>query len=260
MRTDFATLYLEKRDGAGWITFNRPKRLNALDFASKWDLQAALALCVNDDAIKVIAFRGEGRAFCAGIDLTDLSAGLIDERNFRLWEECLRMIETSDKIAIACMHGHALGSGVQLALSCDLRVATRGAKIGVPAGKEGLVPGLSVMRLARFVGLGRAKEIVMWGEFMDGEEAARIGLVNRVVDDETKDEDFEKVVARTVAVATDGVRLTKRAMNEIAYGDFAEAYDIYLQCQRLGLQSGDFAKAMAAWRDRAAAPRSENAA
>jgi enoyl-CoA hydratase/carnithine racemase len=116
------------------------------------------------------------------------------------------------------------------------------------------------MRLARFVGLGRAKAIVMWGEFMDGVEANRIGLVDKVVDDDNKDAGFEEIVARTVAIATDGVRLTKKAINEIAYGDFDEAFDIYLQCQRLGLNSADFAKAMTSWRDRETARRTGTAA
>jgi enoyl-CoA hydratase/carnithine racemase len=198
----------------------------------------------------VLALRGEGRAFCTGIDLKDLSTGKIGADNFSLWEECLRLIETMDKLVIALLHGYALGGGLQLGLACDLRIGTPKAKYGLPAAKEGLLPGLSVWRLAKFIGMGRAKELALWGEPIDGTEALRIGLVTALVSEENRNAEFDALVAKTVANASQGARATKRAMNLVATADFESALALYMDLQRKGLDSADFAEAMSAYRDK----------
>ena len=250
MQLDFPNLKYERQGKLATITFNRPERLNAFDYASKWDLKAALTHAQEDQHVRVVALRGAGRAFSSGVDLKDLSTGKIDEHNFSIWEDCLRTIETMDKLAIALIHGYALGSGAQLALACDLRIATVSTKFGLPAGREGLLPGLSVWRLAKFIGAGRAKELAILGHSIDGEEALRIGLVSALVDDDKQEQGFAEWIARLEALASDGVRATKRVMNEVVGMQFDQAFETYMRYQRLGLKSEDFAEAMAAYREK----------
>jgi enoyl-CoA hydratase/carnithine racemase len=228
MRLEYRSLVYETRDRLATITLNRPERLNALDYQSKWDLKSALVHAAADDGIRVVAFRGAGRAFCAGIDLKELSQGRIDERNFALWEECLRLIETMDKLAVALLHGHVLGSGVQLAIACDLRIAATGTRLG----------------------LGRAMELALIGESIDATEAKRIGLVSEVVADEDSPAAFDGWLERIGALASQGVRATKLAMREMAAMDYDSALDTYLAHQRRGLASEDFAEAMRAFREK----------
>jgi enoyl-CoA hydratase/carnithine racemase len=250
MQKDFEHLLYATSGKLATITFNRPERLNAMSFPAKHDFKAALELAAGDAAVRVLALRGQGRAFCTGIDLKDLSTGKIGEDTVALWEECLRLIETMDKIVIALMHGYSLGGGVQLGLACDLRVGTPSSKFGLPAAKEGLLPGLSVWRLAKFVGMGRAKELALWGDPIDGAEALRIGLVTRLVSDEHRDAEFDALVEKTVASASQGARATKRAMNLVATADFEAALDIYMDFQRQGLGSKEFEEAMLAYREK----------
>ena len=250
MRREFEHLVYASADKLATITFNRPERLNAMSYPAKQDFKAALELAAGDDTVRVLALRGEGRAFCTGIDLKDLSIGKIGADNFSLWEECLRMIESMDKIVIALMHGYALGGGLQLGLACDLRIGTPSSKFGLPAAREGLLPGLAVWRLAKFIGMGRAKELALWGDPIDGAEALRIGLVTRLVSDENRDAEFDALVAKTVANSSQGARATKRAMNLVATAEFEAALSIYMDFQRQGLASEDFAEAMRAYREK----------
>lgn len=250
MRKEFEHLIYSTEGKLATILFNRPERMNAMSRAAKRDLKAALELASADPEARVLALRGEGRAFCTGIDLKELSTETVEAHNFALWEDCLRLIEGMDKIVIALMHGYALGGGVQLGLACDLRIGTPTSKFGLPAAKEGLVPGLAVWRLARFIGMGRAKEMVLWGETIDGAEALRIGLVTRLVSDEHRDAEFDALVEKTVAYASQGARASKRAMNQVAMMDFDAALEVYLDFQRRGLASKDFAEAMQAYREK----------
>ncbi|TFY96605.1 enoyl-CoA hydratase/isomerase family protein [Ramlibacter humi] len=249
MKLEFPNLLYEKQGRVATITLNRPHRLNAQDYPSKWDLKSALTHAACDDEVRVVAFRGNGRAFCAGIDLKELSQGHLDERNFALWEECLRIVETMDKIAVALLHGHVLGSGVQLAIACDLRIATPGTQLGLPAGREGLLPGLSVWRLARFIGLGRALDLALVGDSIDGAEAQRIGLLTALVDEADRDAGFARWIDRAVGLSSYGTRATKRAMRAMVGMDYDEALREYLAHQRSGLASADFAEAMTAYRE-----------
>jgi len=249
MRIEYPNLVYETEGRLATITLNRPQRLNAQDYASKWDLKSALTHAACDDGVRVVAFRGNGRAFCAGIDLKELSQGKLDERNFALWEECLRMVETMDKLAVALVHGHVLGSGVQLAIACDLRIGTPSTQLGLPAGREGLLPGMAVWRLARFVGLGRALDLALVGDSIDGTEAQRIGLLTAVVPDAERDAGFRQWIERAVGIASQGTRATKRAMREMVGLDYEPALQRYLEHQRRGLASADFAEAMAAYRE-----------
>lgn len=177
---------LYSRDGnVGIITLNRPECLNAINGGLLRDFIEQLETAREDkEAISVI-LTGAGRAFCAGEDLKESSAG----KSFETWieetdglQEIQRMIMRLGKPLIAAVQGYALGGGCEFAMSCDIRIATEDAKFGFPETEVGLtVTTAGTKLLTQIVGLGKAKELVFTGEFVDAHEALRIGLANKVV-------------------------------------------------------------------------------
>jgi enoyl-CoA hydratase/carnithine racemase len=163
-----------------WITLNRPTRLNALNT----DLAAALADAAEAAAaaadVMAVVVQGAGRAFCSGMDRTALAAGTIGEEFYRHWIRGLNRLEDMPKVTLAVLHGHSIGGGLQLSLACDLRLATEDAVLGLGASRHGIIPDGSVLRLARIVGLGRAKELSLLNDDISPADARAIGLVNWV--------------------------------------------------------------------------------
>ena len=177
---------LYSRDGnVGIITLNRPERLNAINGGLLRDLIEQLKTAREDKEAVSVILTGAGRAFCAGEDLKESSAG----KSFETWieetdglQEVQRMIMSLGKPLIAAVQGYALGGGCEFAMSCDIRIATEDAKFGFPETEVGLtVTTAGTKLLTQIVGLGKAKELVFTGEFVDAHEALRIGLANKVV-------------------------------------------------------------------------------
>jgi enoyl-CoA hydratase len=179
------TVFYSRDGNVGIITLNRPERLNAINGGLLRDFIEQLETAREDkEAISVI-LTGAGRAFCAGEDLKESSAG----KSFETWieetdglQEIQRMIMRLGKPLIAAVQGYALGGGCEFAMSCDIRIATEDAKFGFPETEVGLtVTTAGTKLLTQIVGLGKAKELVFTGEFVDAHEALRIGLANKVV-------------------------------------------------------------------------------
>lgn len=177
---------LYSRDGnVGIITLNRPERLNAINGGLLRDFIEQLETAREDKKAISVILTGAGRAFCAGEDLKESSAG----KSFETWieetdglQEIQRMIMRLGKPLIAAVQGYALGGGCEFAMSCDIRIATEDAKFGFPETEVGLtVTTAGTKLLTQIVGLGKAKELVFTGEFVDAHEALRIGLANKVV-------------------------------------------------------------------------------
>ena len=208
--------FLEYRlDGQiGRLILNRPERLNALHQPAVMELERIAATIAEDDEVRVVAISGAGRAYCTGIDLKELSVGNITIGYHAAWERALRTFETMDKIVLCYIHRYAIGGGLQLALACDIRVCTRDAELGLPAIFEGLIPGLGTLRLAQYVGLGRAKRLTFLGDRIDADEAYRIGLVDHLVEADSGAEDFEAIIGRYLDAASEGCRLSKLALNQ----------------------------------------------
>src|SRR5437867_11130113 len=200
----------EARDGVGWITLNRPAVLNALST----ELAAALAdhaeTAAADRRAREVVVRGAGRAFCSGMDRTALAAGTIGEAFFRHWNRALDCLEDMPKITVAVLHGYSIGGGLQLALGCDLRLATEDAVLGLGATRHGLVPDGAVLRLARVVGVGRAKELALLNENVSPAEARAMGLVNRVCSRADLDRTVAALVETARAAAPTAYPHTKR--------------------------------------------------
>jgi enoyl-CoA hydratase len=181
---DFECIIYKKEDGIALIKLNRPEVLNAMNKQLWLDFQVALEDVKNDHEIKVLIITGEGRAFSTGADLKESKARSIEEYREYLVElqETSKKIIRFEKPTIAAINGYALGSGYELALACDIRISAEEAQIGSPEAKVTSSVTGGAMRLVQdLIGPGKAKELLFTGEYIDGKEAQRIGLVNRAV-------------------------------------------------------------------------------
>lgn len=181
----FQMLTFEARDRIAFITVNRPEKLNALNDATISELGEAIEEARSRDDVGGIILTGAGtKAFVAGADIAELAEqGPVDgrERSLR-GQRIFTRFETSPKPTIAAINGYALGGGCELALACHIRIASEGAKLGLPETNLGIGPGYGgTQRLPRLVGKGRALQLILTGEMIDAAEAYRIGLVNKVV-------------------------------------------------------------------------------
>ena len=231
------------------LTLDRPQALNAVDYRGTVELRRAAQAIHDDPTARAVIIRGNGRAFCAGIDLKELAAGQTPQAYFHHWDQALRLLELSDKLVLCAIQGYALGGGLQLPLACDIRIATADARLGLPAAKEGFIPGLGTYRLPRYIGLGRAKRMALSGENVDGNEALRIGLVDYVVDADNFDAEVEALVQQYLAISSEGARQTKlmlSAFQDYTHGHFFEEY---LRRQAIAMASPDHPEALAAIRE-----------
>lgn len=237
-------------DGVAWITLNRPAVLNALDT----DLAAALAARVEaaatDDTARIVVVRGAGRAFCSGMDRDALAAGAIGETFFRLWIRALNGLEDMPKITVAVLHGHAIGGGLQLALACDLRLATEDAVIGLGATRHGVIPDGAVLRLARVVGIGRAKELTLLNEQVSAAEARAIGLVNWVSPAAEVDQAVTRVIEKARQAAPTATAHAKRLLDASFHEDPRAMIDELIRAQAACLGSWELEEANRAWSEK----------
>jgi enoyl-CoA hydratase len=180
----YENLLYEKRDGIAYITFNRPKVLNALNRKTIEEFQHALLDARDDAEVRVVVLTGAGeKAFVAGADISELAQqNPVNGKEFSiLGQGVFHLLETMGKPSICAINGFALGGGCELALSCSIRLASKTAKLGQPEVKLGIIPGYGgSQRLARLCGKGVAHELCLTGEMITAEEAQRIGLVNHV--------------------------------------------------------------------------------
>jgi enoyl-CoA hydratase/carnithine racemase len=250
MPAAYETLTCERDGPRARITLNRPELLNAVAMTGAREFDALIQEIERDPALRLVTITGAGRAFSTGMDLKDLAVGKIENSYFDLWDRALRRIETMDKLVLCLIHGYALGGGLQLALAADIRVCTASAKLGLPAIKEGLIPGLGTFRLARYIGLGRAKRLIISGETIDGREAERIGLVDYLVDEADAMAQFEQIAERYAAVNSQGCRLSKVLLAECFDRDFDSFFALYKERQNQATSSEDFREAMVAYREK----------
>ena len=178
-------LLQERRGSVAVLTFSRPESLNAFNQETLRELEQAVAAIEHDDEVGAMVLTGAGdRAFVAGADISQFThldlwtSGSFAERSLALF----RRIEVSPKPSIVAVNGFCLGGGVELSLSCDIRLASENARFGQPEVNLGIIPGWGgTQRLQRVVGPGWARQMILSGEMIDAQTALRIGLVNEVL-------------------------------------------------------------------------------
>lgn len=206
----------EAREGVYLLTINKPASLNALDTAVLGELAAVVEDLRTNESVKVLVLTGEGRAFVAGADISEMvSKNPIDGLEFgRLGASVFRAIEQLPFPVIAAVNGFALGGGCELAMACDIRLASAKAKFGQPETGLGIIPGFSgTQRLPRLVGPAKAKELIYTGEIIKADEALRIGLVNGVTEPEALIDEALAMAGKIALQPRQAVALAKKAID-----------------------------------------------
>ena len=222
----YKTLIYEKKDNIGVLTINRPEKMNALSNELIEELSQFLDDVQNDEELRILVITGAGeKAFVADIqELVDRDA-LLGRKVSRTRQEIFSRIENLPIPVMAAVNGYALGGGLELALACSIRICSEQVQFGAPEVKLGIIPGEGgTQRLPRLVGLGRAMEMILTGEFIDAREAYRIGLVNQVT---SHDELMEKAMDLAQKIAKRpplAVRYAKEAVNRSQEGDTISGY------------------------------------
>jgi enoyl-CoA hydratase len=244
---NFENLIYEKRDGIAYITFNRPKVLNALNRKTIEELRDALMDARDDSSVRVVILTGAGeKSFVAGADIGELATRTpVDGKEFSLFgQSVFRLLETMGKPSICAINGFALGGGCEMALACTIRIASKTAKLGQPEVKLGIIPGYGgSQRLARLCGKGAAHELCLTGEMITAEEAQRIGLVNRIYEPAELMPAAEAMGKKIIANAPVAVKYTMEAIERgiempQEEGLFLEASLFGLSCATEDMREG----------------------
>ncbi|HWR06617.1 short-chain-enoyl-CoA hydratase [Sporomusa sp.] len=214
----YANLLFENDAGIGVITLNRPQALNALNYAMLQELDSLLDRIAGDDTVKTVIITGAGeKAFVAGADITEmLPLSAMEGRKWgKFGQRVFNKIENLPQPVIAAVNGFALGGGCELAMACDLRIASDKARFGQPEVTLGILPGFAgTQRLPRLVGKGRAKELIFTGDIIEANEAYRIGLVNKVTASSELMTSARALAGKIMSRAEIAVKLSKAAVNE----------------------------------------------
>ena len=227
----YENLLYEKRDRIGFITFNRPKVLNALNRKTMEELRDVLTAAREDDDVRVLILTGAGeKSFVAGADIGELAVQtpVSGKETAAFGQGVLHLLETIGKPSIAAINGFALGGGCEVALACSMRLASKTAKLGQPEVKLGIMPGYGgSQRLTRLCGKGVAHELCLTGEMISAEEALRIGLVNHVYEPPELLPAAEALAKKIVANAPLSVKFTMEAIERgtempLAEGQYVE--------------------------------------
>src|SRR6267378_2000226 len=243
----YENLLYEKRDRIGFITFNRPKVLNALNRKTMEELNQILIAAREDVDVRVLLLTGAGeKSFVAGADISELAVQTpVSGRDTALFgQSVLHRLETLGKPSIAAINGFALGGGCELALCCSMRLASKTAKLGQPEVKLGIIPGYGgSQRLARLCGKGVAHELCLTGEMITAEEAQRIGLVNRIYEPAELLAAAEAMAKKIIANAPLAVKYTIEAIERGVEmpqeeGLFLEATLFGLSCATEDMREG----------------------
>ncbi|MFK7989099.1 MAG: enoyl-CoA hydratase family protein [Sandaracinaceae bacterium] len=244
-------------DGVGTITLDRPKRINALTFAVYAELRDLFrSLAEEHPEVRVVVLRGEGpRGFCSGGDVSDIIGELFarDMRGLleftRMTGALVRAIHGCRPPVIAALHGVCCGAGAVIALAADIRLATpdtRMAYLFPQVGLSGADMGAAWL-LPRTIGRGRASELLLTGEFVQAERAEQIGLVNRIVPQDSLFEEAEALAQKLAAGPAFAHAMTKRMLEYEAHVDFATGIEAEAQAQAVCMQHPDFREAYDAW-------------
>jgi 2-(1,2-epoxy-1,2-dihydrophenyl)acetyl-CoA isomerase len=251
----YQTLFHERSGGIATLTLNRPEARNALDLVMRRELVAALDEIEADEAARVLIVTGAGGHFCSGGDVKTMREQRYTAAEGRARVELLNVMVARlvnfPKPTIAMVDGYAVGAGSNLALCCDLIVASDRAKFGELFWKIGLVPdGGGTWLLSRVVGLARAKELIFTADIIDAAEAARIGLVNRVVP-AAELQSTTRALADKIAAGPPAVlKMAKQMVNRAATSDLASALDLEAFSQGIAIASEDHQEGLKAFFDK----------
>lgn len=234
----------------GYLTISRPEALNALNIEMLGELEDVLTKIDGDEDLGAVVVTGEGRAFIAGADIAEMKRLTAAEGRDMVvrGHRVMSLIEQNRRPFIAAVNGYALGGGNELAMACDIRIASDRAKFGQPEAGLGIIPGYGgTQRLPRLVGLGMAKKLIFSGDIIDAQEALRIGLVDQVVPGDELMTEASALAEKIAANAPIAVRIAKSAINKGMQCDIETAVRMEIECFTAPFSSEDRAEGMSAF-------------
>jgi enoyl-CoA hydratase len=208
----YETMLFEKKDGLAIITMNRPENLNSINMKMQAEMKDIWGQVEEDKSIRVIIFTGGDKCFSAGADIKEQFPPGQSRPSSR---DQFKKIEDDPRISIAAISGFCLGGGLELALCCDLRIATASAKFGLVELRIGSVPGAGGMqRLPRIIGITKTKELLYTAGRINAEEALRLGLINKIVPEKSLIDEAVKLANVMLEFPPHGLKIAKRCVNE----------------------------------------------
>ncbi len=246
----YENIKFECRENIAYVTVNRPKAMNALNMDVLHELYDVFTKIEDDSDVRAVILTGEGRAFVAGADIAQMNQlNAIEGRQMMtMGHKVMNLIESIEKPVIAAVNGFALGGGCELSMACDIRIASEKAKFGQPEVGLGIIPGFGgTQRLARLVGKGMAKYLIMTAEMIPAAEAFRIGLVEKVVPAEELMTEAEKLAKTIASKAPIAIATAKTAINNGYDMDMKSASRFEIETFTAAFGSEDKAEGMAAF-------------
>lgn len=231
------------------LHLNRPEALNAANWAWVQDLNTATQYLAQSGETRVVVVSGEGRAFCSGLDVKELAQGNLSVEWFTTWERGVTALANLQAITIAAIQGYCLGGGLQLAIACDLLVASSDAVLSIPAVKEGVVASLGPARLVRLIGTARTKYLCLLGRRFTASEGLAMGLIHEVTEPAELEQHVQALAQELLAIPYTALRHTKRQIDCAFERDLAALMDELAVAQEECLRSAEHAAVMAAYRE-----------
>ena len=251
---NYKAVTFEVRDRIATITLNRPDRLNAINVEMREDFSQLITELQSSDEIGVVIITGEGRAFSAGGDIEyferewNTAKFRAESRRLMHFFDELEQIE---KPVLAAINGPCTGAGLQMTLSCDIRIASDQAKFGFRENNIGLIPGAGgCSRLVKLIGYGKAKELIFVGEMITAEEAERIGLINRVVPHAELMSHTRKLAEHLLTRAPEALGLAKRILWHAVTSDFQTGRTLEALAQSVLIRTQDHREGIRAFREK----------
>lgn len=237
-------------DGVMTLTLNRPDKKNAIDIRMIGELKVAIQSADLDAGVRILAIRGAGKDFCAGLDLNELleSADLAPDQNeARAWDlgEVFVNLRKLPKVTVAVVEGRCLAGGCGLATACDMVLASSGAQFGYPEINRGFVPAMVMTMLRRLVGEKIAFDLAATGRVVDAAEAQRLGLLSRVIAAESFDADAAKALADLAALSASALALTKQQFYQLDGLRFEDGIRLGAKVNAVSRATPDFRAAIA---------------
>lgn len=247
----YKTILFEKADGIGTVTLNRPDSLNALNSNVYSELYDVFEAIENDDEVMVVILTGSGeKAFAAGSDVAEMANmdPIAAQKFMATIRKASDRIYSLTKPTIAAISGYALGGGCELAMCCDLRIASERARFGQPEINLGLIPGAcGTQRLPRLIGVAKAKEMIYLGDMIKADEAFRLGLVNKVVPPEGLMDAAMEWAAKMASKSAPVLAMAKMAINTGIDTDIASGLNMEAKCDALCFATQDQKEGMKAF-------------
>jgi len=246
------SIELQIENGTAWITLNRPEVFNSFNREMALSLQSQLDHCANDTAVRVIVITGSGRAFCAGQDLKEVTTPELNPGFKKILEEhynpIISMIRAIEKPIIAAVNGVAAGAGANIALACDVVIASEHASFIQAFSKIGLIPdSAGTFFLPRLIGFQKASALMLLGDKVSAQDAERLGMVYKVFSSEEFIDETKKLAETMAQMPTKALGMTKRLLNASMANDLNAQLEMESKLQIEAAQSDDYREGVAAF-------------